>query len=210
MARTRAADYDDKRHAILRRSAKVFAENGIDRASMQQVARECGVSKALLYHYYGSKDELLFDIIRSHLEALDAAISAADDPAAAPPQRLRALVRRTLETYQDADDNHKVQLVGMSVLSAEQAAEIRAVERRIVRRFAAVLKLINPALVGERSLVLPVTMSLVGMLNWVYLWFRPDGPITREQYADLATTLMLHGVSALDANQPDPLPGTPR
>jgi hypothetical protein len=37
-------------------------------------------------------------------------------------------------------------------------------------------------------------MSLFGMLNWVYMWFREGGPITREEYADIATTLMLGGV----------------
>ena len=41
---------------------------------------------------------------------------------------------------------------------------------------------------------MPVTMSLFGMLNWVYLWFRDDGPITRNDYAEIVTTLMMSGV----------------
>jgi hypothetical protein len=40
-------------------------------------------------------------------------------------------------------------------------------------------------------------MSLFGMMNWVYMWFRPDGPLSREEYADMATTLILGGLKAI-------------
>lgn len=197
MARTRAADYGDKRQAILQRSAAVFAEHGIDRASMAQVAAECGVSKALLYHYYDSKEALLQDIIRSHLEELDTALAGIDDPALPPERRLRLLIGRVLETYRDADDLHQVQITGMRSLPADRAEELKALERRIVARFGAVLRVVNPALDAGRPLLKPVTMSLFGMLNWVYMWFRPDGGLSREEYADLATTLILEGVGAV-------------
>ena len=82
-----------------------------------------------------------------------------------------------LEKYRGADDAHKVQLVGTAALSEEQRAEIRAVERRIVRHFSQVLRRINPDLDRpERPLLMPVTMSLFGMMNWVYMWFRDGGP----------------------------------
>lgn len=197
MARTRAADYDDKRQAILRRSAAVFAEHGIDRASMALVAGECGVSKALLYHYYDSKEALLQDIIRSHLEELDAAVAEADDPALPAARRLRLLVGRVLECYRDADDLHQVQITGMRTLPPQRAEQLKALERRIVARFGAVLREVNPALDAGRPLLKPVTMSLFGMLNWVYMWFRPDGGLSRDEYADLATALILDGVRAV-------------
>lgn len=197
MARTRAADYDDKRQAILQRSASVFAEHGVDRSSMAQVADHCGVSKALLYHYYDSKEALLLDIIRSHLEELDAAIAGVDDPSVPAERRLRLLIGRVLESYRDADDPHQVQITAMRTLPADKAEELRALERRIVARFGAVLREINPALDAGRPLLKPVTMSLFGMLNWVYMWFRPDGGLTRDEYADLATTLILEGVRAV-------------
>ena len=59
MARTRAQDYDDKRNSILRTSAQVFAEEGYDRSSMSKIADACHVSKALLYHYYDNKEQIL-------------------------------------------------------------------------------------------------------------------------------------------------------
>jgi AcrR family transcriptional regulator len=198
MARTRAADFEEKQRVILDHAAQVFADQGMEKASMSQIAGVAQVSKALLYHYYPSKDALIFAIIMTHLEGLDAAIEAADDPALPPQERLRKLVGAVLENYRGADNQHKVQLNATSALSDEQKSEITRVERRIVRRFSAVLDQVNPGLnTKERPLLMPVTMSLFGMMNWVYMWFRDGGRISREDYADVATTLILEGIKAV-------------
>lgn len=198
MARTRAADFEEKQRVILDHAAQVFADQGMEKASMSQIATVAQVSKALLYHYYPSKDALIFAIIMTHLEGLDAAIEAADDPALPPQERLRKLVGAVLENYRGADNQHKVQLNATSALSDEQKAEITGVERRIVRRFSTVLDQVNPGLnTKERPLLMPVTMSLFGMMNWVYMWFRDGGRISREDYADVATTLILEGIKAV-------------
>lgn len=197
MARTRASDFKEKQRGILASAAAVFAEQGMDKASMAQIASHAEVSKALLYHYYPGKDALIFDIIRTHLTELDAAIEVADRPDLPAPERLRLLVRAVLENYRDADDKHVVQLNGTSNLPEEQKNEIHAIERQIVRRFSVVLREINPDLDRDRPLLMPVTMSLFGMMNWVYMWFKDGGPVTREDYADLATTLILEGIKAV-------------
>ncbi|MCA0850281.1 TetR/AcrR family transcriptional regulator [Salipiger thiooxidans] len=198
MARTRAQDFEEKQRAILDNAAQVFAEQGMEKASMSQIASHAQISKALLYHYYPSKDALIFAIIITHLEELDAAVEAADDPSLVPDQRLRCLVGAVLENYRGADNQHKVQLNASSALSDEQKSEILGLERRIVRRFSVVLDQINPSLNDkERPLLTPVTMSLFGMMNWVYMWFKDGGRISREDYADVATTLILEGIKAV-------------
>jgi hypothetical protein len=85
-----------------------------------------------------------------------------------------------------------------AALDDAQKAEIMAIERQIVKRFSAVLREINPDLdTKERPLLMPVTMSLFGMMNWVYMWFKDGGRISREDYADVATTLILEGIKAV-------------
>ena len=198
MARTRAQDFEEKQRSILDNAAEVFARQGMDKASMSQIATHAQVSKALLYHYYPSKDALIFAIIITHLEGLDEAIEAADDPALPPQQRLRKLVGAVLENYRGADNQHKVQLNATAALSDDQKAQVTALERAIVRRFSLVLDQINPGLNDrERPLLMPVTMSLFGMMNWVYMWFKDGGRISREDYADVATTLILEGIKSV-------------
>ncbi|TPE51909.1 TetR/AcrR family transcriptional regulator [Amaricoccus solimangrovi] len=195
MARTRASDFEEKQQGILEGAAAVFAEQGMDKASMAQIASHCHVSKALLYHYYPSKDQLIFAIIHGHLVELEAAVALSVDPALPPEELLGQMVGVVLEKYRGADDAHRVQLIGAGTLSEEQRAEIQAVERKIVRHFSTVIRAINPALDRpDRPLLMPVTMSLFGMMNWVYMWFRDGGAISRADYAGVATTLILRGI----------------
>lgn len=198
MARSRARDYDEKREAMLHRAAVVFSRDGYDRASMAGLAAECGVSKALLYHYYASKEALLFDIVRTHLEELVDAVEGADAPGLEPAERLRALVGALLQAYRDADAEHRVQIEGMRLLPEAEQEALKALERRLVGRFVEAVRAINPAAFEGRALIKPVTMALFGMLNWFYMWFREGGGITREGYADLASHLLVSGVRDLD------------
>lgn len=198
MARTRAQDFEEKQRGIVASAAQVFAEQGMDKASMALIATHAQVSKALLYHYYPSKDALISAIIVTHLEEVDAAVEQADDPSLPSEQRLRRLVGAVLEAYRGADNEHKVQLNGTGALPEAQRAEILALERRIVRRFAAVLDQINPDLNDrQRPLLTPVTMSLFGMMNWMYMWFKDGGSISRDDYAEVATTLILEGIKSV-------------
>jgi TetR/AcrR family transcriptional regulator len=204
MARPRANNYDDKRRAILDRSAELFSEYGYDRASMNKIAAACGVSKANLYHYYTDKDELLFDVIRVHLEDLLQVVEAADHPDLAPAARLRELVAALLEAYRDADAQHSVQISSMRFLSDERQSALKNMERELVRIFSSAVSGIAPQLAGT-TMLKPVTMSLFGMVNWHYLWFRSQGPFARGDYADLVTRLITDGTRDLLA-QPAPVP----
>lgn len=195
MARPLAADYDDKRQAILKASARLFARDGYDRASMAEIAAECSISKALLYHYYDTKEQLLVAIIRAHLEELVSATEAAEG-VSDPGARLRALVGALLDCYRDADHEHQIQINELKKLPRPNAEELLELERALVRRFSSAVAAAVPALAGRPELVKPVTMSLFGMLNWHYMWFRKDGPVSREAYADLATALVIDGAQA--------------
>lgn len=202
MARSRASDYDDKRRAILNRSAELFSAYGYDRASMNRIAEACGVSKANLYHYYKDKEELLFDVIRYHLEDLLEVVDGASRRELAPQARLRELVGALLEAYRDADSQHNVQLNSMRFLPAERQSELKGMERELVKIFSDAVSGVAPQLIGS-ELLKPVTMSLFGMINWHYLWFKSNGSVSRADYADLVTRLITDGTSDL-LTQPQP------
>ena len=198
MARTRAKDFEEKQRNLLLVAAHVFATDGMEKASMSGIAKLAGVSKSLLYHYYPSKAELIFSIIQEHLVELEAALAEADEPELAPRDRLQNLVKATLAAYEGADDMHKVQLNAGEALDADMQTQVTAMNRKIVKRFSDVIAEIHPELVSKSgSLLMPVTMSLFGMMNWAYLWFRDDGPMTRDEYAQMATTLILDGVKGV-------------
>lgn len=197
MARPRAADHDTKRRAILDRATALFAERGYQGTSMIDIAEACGSSKALLYHYYRNKEQLLYDILLAHFVRIEEIVAEADVAGLAPLARLEALVAALLLAYEGGDATHKVQINDLTSLPVERQEALKGYERQLVERFASALAGVNPALKGKRGLLKPVTMSLFGMVNWSYLWFKPGRPMTRLDYARLVTRIITQGIGDL-------------
>ncbi|POR48575.1 TetR/AcrR family transcriptional regulator [Bosea psychrotolerans] len=206
MARTRAQDYDAKRQAILHRAAELFAQYGYSGTSITMIAEACGVSKALLYHYYPDKVAVLFDILFDHLNELVAVVEDTALAARDPQERLYALSAALLEAYRDADAQHQVQIASLKFLSDDRQETLRALERRLVAIFAEAIAESVPE-VGHGPLLKPLTMSLFGMLNWHYLWFREGKGLSRQQYALMASQLITAGAAAAAEAV---APGTPK
>lgn len=200
MARGLARDHDEKRAAIRKGAAAYFATHGFDRASMAGAAAACGVSKALIYHYHDSKEALLQDILGAHLSDLVRVVDAALEATAkdAPRVRLRALIQAILAAYRDADAEHKLQIDALSTLPEARRAPLVALQRRLVGALSGVLAEAAPGLARAPSLR-PVTMSVFGMLNWFYMWHRPGHGLSREDYGDLVTDMVLGGIGAVAA-----------
>ena len=191
MPRGIARDHDQKREAIRKGSAEYFARHGFDRASMTGAARHCGVSKALIYHYYPSKEALLYDILEAHLT--DLVETAGEVEAAAG---LQPLVCAILAACEDADAEHKLQIDALAVLPAEMQAPLIALQRALVEIMSQALVREAPGLAGTEKLR-PVTMSVFGILNWFYMWHRPGKGLSREAYATLASEMVLNGIRGM-------------
>ena len=186
MPRRRATSYYTKLGHIRDTAAGLFARDGFTRTSMAELAGACGVSKALLYHYFDSKEALLFDILRAYLADLETAVAVA--PAAASPRdHLRDLIRALLRQYREAGNTHKLLTFELAVLADDRQAELRGAERRIMARFDAALAA-AAADAGRRvPLDGPRAMMLFGTLNWTYTWFRDDGKLSLDDYCELVT-----------------------
>ncbi|MBY6043394.1 TetR/AcrR family transcriptional regulator [Phaeobacter italicus] len=198
MARTIAKDHDEKRAQILKSAAKVFAEAGFDRASMTQLARECGISKANIYHYYDSKDAVLFGVLDTYLSELRDRVCGVDVSALSPDQRLRRIVSEILLAYQGADHEHQVQISAMGALPEDQQKLLRAYQRELVQVVSDALAAVAPTTLAQDSETLrSATMSVFGMLNWYYMWNSGAGSDAREAYADVVANLTLGGVGRL-------------
>jgi len=198
MARTIAKDHDEKRAQILKSAAKVFAEAGYDRASMTQLARECGISKANIYHYYDSKDAVLFGLLDTYLCDLRDRVCGVEVADLAPDEALRQVVAEVLLAYQGADYEHKVQSGAMGALPEEQQKLLRAYQREMVQFLSDTLQAVAPEVFeGNGEKLRSATMSVFGMLNWYYMWNAGAGPDAREDYAAVVSKLTLHGVRGL-------------
>lgn len=198
MARTIAKDHGEKRAQILKSAARVFAEQGFDRASMAMLASECGISKANIYHYYDSKDALLFDLLDSYLSTLRDRVCGVAVDGRTPEQALRDTVLEILLAYQGADDEHRVQSAGLAALPEDQQKRLKSYQRDMVRHLSAILGRLAPAKFdGNPARLRAAAMSVFGMLNWFYMWHPGADEAARRDYARLVADLTLGGLPAL-------------
>lgn len=199
MARTRAADHDLQRERILAAAVKAFAAVGYPSASMAGLAAACGTSKAGLYHYYSSKDSLLFDALDRYTRRL-LALAEKEIAGAEPAQQtLRRLIRAFMAEYRSAQAYHAALLNDVKFLPEGQRQQIRAQERQVVRVFARTIARAYPQHAGP-SRLMPTTMALLGMINFTFVWLRPDGALNDQQFAELVISLWEKGLSGIPAS----------
>ncbi|AVO37252.1 TetR/AcrR family transcriptional regulator [Pukyongiella litopenaei] len=191
MPRGVARDHDAKRTALRKGAAGYFAHHGYDRASMTGAARACGVSKALIYHYYDSKEALLFDILDAHLSELAEVVDAARGDG------LSGLIAAILSAYEDADAEHKLQLDALDTLPAPLRDPLVALQRQLVGTMSEAIGDEVPHLGGDR--LRAATMTVFGILNWFYMWHRPGRGLSRADYAGFATDFVRGGLANLGA-----------
>jgi len=194
MARTQASDYDERKEAIVEAAAALFASRGFNGASVADIAESCKTSKSLIYHYYQSKEDILFDVMISHVRALEAAAADAMAGAAPPEQKLRDLTQLFMALYVGAADRHKVLLNDLDQLPKARRAEIVAVQRGLIDNVEALLSEIEPRLKSKLGASFAAAMLFFGTINWTHTWFDPKGAVGPEALADMAVDLTLGGL----------------
>ncbi|MCF6216620.1 MAG: TetR/AcrR family transcriptional regulator [Emcibacter sp.] len=198
MARKQAEDYDERRSNILNKAAELFAEKGYARSSISELATACNASKSWLYHYYPSKEAILYDIMRRHVTELVIMAEAALDHEGSPKEKLRILARNFMKIYVDAGSKHVILLNDRGCLPDHMRAEIMRLQDQVVTSVVRLILTLNPALDKSKDYQKPVTMAFLGMINWTYIWFRKDGLLNEEEFADLAVDIFLNGFMSFD------------
>lgn len=191
MARTQAPDYDKKREVITSHAAHLFADCGFAGASISKLSAMCGISKSLIYHYYNSKEAILFDVMRDHVDELVQIVSVETDPSMSAEQTFRSLTRALVRCYVGAQDKQKVLLYEMGHLSDTQKSDIIGKQRVLVSKFEQV---IGAALLqhgGDAAKIRAKVMLFFGMINWTHTWYKPSGSLSRDDIADMAVDTIL-------------------
>lgn len=194
MARTQAQDYDQKRETITDAAASLFASKGFAGASVSDLAARCEVSKSLIYHYYPSKEAVLYGVMSKHVDDLLDAIADFEDSvgdAQTAEKVLGDMARALLEAYAGAAEAQKVLLYELSYLPAEQQQEIVQKERQIVATFENCLAVAKPEFAKTKGLLRTKVMLFFGMINWSHTWFDPKGQISRDELSDMAVATIL-------------------
>lgn len=180
---------------LLAAATRLFAEQGYDRTSVQEIVEAAGVTKGALYHYFGSKDDLLHEVYGRVLRLQQERLDAFADAAAPVEQRLREAAADVVVTSIENLDDTKIFFRSMHHLGPDRLRQVRAERRRYHERFRALVE------EGQRSGVFNATTpaDLVvdyhfGSVHHLGSWYRPGGPLGPQQVADHLADLLLRAL----------------
>jgi len=181
-----------RRHELTRQAARLFAERGYHGTSMGDIAEALGVQKGSLYSLTGSKQQLLYDTMRTGADAFHVALDAVPEDAPAA-ERVRAALRGHLRVVAEQVDVATVFTREWRYLEGEQREEILGERRRYEDRFRALFS--EGVERGELRSDLDAAAAALLVLsaaNWAYTWLTPGRDT--DELADRFTALLVDGV----------------
>lgn len=197
MARTKAADHESQREQILELAAAKFAQTSYPSTSMADLAAASGTSKARLYHYYESKEAILFDLLDRYTKRLMLIIAevegASQRRGLGEREAFADLVRAFLAEYETSHSRHVALLNDVKYLEEAQRQIVLDRQRAIVAAFARQLARAYPKR-ASRDNQTALTMMVFGMINWTFTWLKPGGKLGYREFADQVVDMIEHGL----------------
>ncbi|PYS95315.1 MAG: TetR/AcrR family transcriptional regulator [Acidobacteria bacterium] len=180
---------------ILETAARIFCEKGFDRASMGDVSTALGLTKAGVYHHIRSKEELLYAIMAYGMDLFEEKVLTQVSGIEDPLERLRATLRgHVLLVTRDRPKEITVILHESNALKGRFRERINARKRRYVRFLEKTFRELARGGLARKVDPAVASFAMLGMINWIYQWYRPGGRLSEEQLADALADLLLQGV----------------
>ena len=184
-----------KLRGICRIAARVFFEKGYDGASMQDIAGAVGLTKAGLYHHVGSKNRLLFEIMSYGMDILHETVIERVKSIADPRERLRQTVIGHIDLIVRARD------LEITVILHENRSLKGALRRKINVRKREYIQMLEDLIAQVqreegKAMISPrlAAFALLGIVNWLYQWYRPEGPIKEPELAQSYVDFFFRGL----------------
>src|ERR1700747_267037 len=181
----------DSRQEILRTAARLFQQRGYDATSMNDVAASLRLSKGGLYHHFQSKDEILFEIMNHAMEITEERVLAPVRRIGSREERLRRLIRLHIEVVLSPRDREiTVMLHENHPLPPGLRKRINTRKKEYVHFVESLIPDVQRAR-GVRGAVGPraAAFALLGMINWIYQWYRPAGSLQEENLVQQYTEI---------------------
>lgn len=181
---------------LLRVATRLFARHGFEGTSVQDIVDAAGVTKGAMYHYYGSKDDLLYEVYHQLLTMQTEHLDQIAASPGTPEERLRAAAADVIQTSLDNLDDMIVFFRSLHMLPGDKQTQIRAERRAYQDKFRA---LVDEG-VAAGTFRADVSSDIVvhyflSVINQLGSWYRPDGALSPGQVGELFTELFIGGLA---------------
>jgi AcrR family transcriptional regulator len=182
---------------LLRVATRLFARHGFEGTSVQDIVDAAGVTKGAMYHYYDSKDDLLYEVYHKLLTMQTSQLEAIAAGPGTAEERLRAAAVDVVQTSLDNLDDMIVFFRSLHMLPADKQAQVRADRRYYQDKFRTLVD--EGVAAGTFRSDVPsdiVVHYFLSVVNQLGSWYHPEGSLSPGQVGDLFTELLIGGLRA--------------
>jgi AcrR family transcriptional regulator len=190
---------------LLGAATRLFAENGYESTSVQEIVEAAGVTKGAMYHYFAAKDDLLYEIYHRLLALQTERLERFAGGAGTPEERLHAAAVDVIGTSAAHLDELTVFFRSMHLLPDDKRKTVRAERRRYHERFRSLVE------EGQRSGTfrpdVPADLAVnffFGAVHQLSTWWHPDGALDARTAGEYYVGLFLDGLRSGGGRQIDP------
>lgn len=177
---------------VVRAAAKLFDQNGYIETSLKDISIEAGLSKGGIYHYFSSKNDILYYILDNYMDLLLGKVEEEIGKIHDPEEKIRYLMDRHLKHYNSQVPEARALLYHARVLPPE---ELHCVVQK-QKKYANILTGILAQMAGKNSDINKLKAAsyfIFGMYNSIMHWYDPDGPIPLDDISEICYNLFMDG-----------------
>jgi AcrR family transcriptional regulator len=183
----------ERRAQILEKAAHLFCVKGYDSTSMSDIADAVGITKAGLYYFVSSKEQLLYQITDYGLDLLDELVLEPLRSVSEPRELLRALIARHVYMLLHRPREVTIILHERTALTGEYRDKILRRKKAYIVYVRGILTRLQEQGMARALDATAATFFLLGALNWIYQWYKVDGRLSEEQIVHELTELFAGG-----------------
>lgn len=178
---------------ILRVAAEVFARKGYHGTGVAELGEAAGLKRGALYYHIGSKEDLLYNLSKRHVEEALSRGKTVVESDLHPIEKLRALAREHVQTIAARRDEVTVVMREMHALTGKRARQLTKLRDDYQKLFAQVLQEgVEQGVFRNADHV--TVLGVLGMFNWTHVWLDVEqGPLSPEEVADRLTDIVVYG-----------------
>lgn len=195
---SRRRDPATKREAVLQTAAQLFLDKSYARTSLNDVAEKLNITKPALYHYFHNKEEILLECYRLGCGMIEEILNDIAAHCGTGIEKVAAFIY-SYANVMTINFGRCVMRMDEGDLSHEAFAEVRAYKRKIDRRLRAFIEDgIEDGSIAPCDAKI-AAFSLAGALNWICIWYEPDGPLSAEEIATQFARTLTRGLASRGA-----------
>jgi len=194
LAKSTKGKVSDRRDQIVSAATELFYEYGFQKATMRDICRKIGITQAALYYHFRNKEEILYTIIERSSNKLYLLLRSCFSEDKDPIEKLKNAIYQHILSIKHAREGAKIIIEDKRFLGGDLKRLVTEKEKAVFYLYRNQLKDLQKAGRIKRRDLTVATFSILGMINWLYHWYRPDKGLSLEKIAEELIDIIFRGL----------------